>query len=339
MLNLLGSKDDPQYKEKGALVFQRHKRLLEPIKLPLNFTNSILENDLPQSIKEFRDQIKIDDKFVNYCQRRFEWALNGDSALRKLPIDREFPYMDQKPPRVYGTVINRKENHLLQSLYDISSTWYSKNFGFNSNIILQRISNPNNIFTLDRDDKFALLDLDCDFITLLLSVNKEMPLKKQAFDSNFKLNTANKLLESIQPISWEVAFDMKNFYRDDFEFKIPVHSEIQTIFLSNNNVRKLDDNAYQGRGIMFCYGYAMQQAKLANFNGTLTTPITIQCLYTSPKEFKIGFVLFQLNTTDFNDQSIRNQVWLSQPRSLLDETQDAIIDVLTMQSFHLKFLK
>lgn len=294
-----------------------------------------MENDLPLSIKEFRDKIKIDNKFVNYCQRRFEWALNGDSALRKLPLDREFPYLDQKPPRVYGTVVNRKENHLLQTLYDISSTWYSKCFGFNPNVILQRISNPNNVLAVNRDDKFALLDLNCDFMTLLLSVNKETPLKKQIFDPNFKFNTENKLLESIHPISWEVAFDMKNFYRDDFEFKIPVHSKIQTIFLSNNHVRKLNDDDYQGRGIMFCYGYAMQQAKLANYNGALTKPITIQCLYTSPKEFKIGFVLFQLNTTNFDDQLIRNQVWLSPPRSLLDETHDAIIDVLTMQSFHL----
>ena len=330
-----GTPEDPNYKQE-VLVFHRNKRLIEPINLPLHFTNSILEDDLPQSILRFQREIQFDDKFVDYCRRRFGWSLLNDCAMQKLPLNREFPYLDQRPPRVFGTTTNRKENLILQTLYEISNSWTAEKFGYNPNLISMRISRPHCVYPIHRDEKYALLDLECDFVTILSTSSSNTSLPSIPFDPDYVANVSDRPLKSISPISWQVGFDTKNFYTDDFEFIIPTKSQIQTIFLSNNNVRILNDEDYQGRGIMFCYGYAMQQAKLLEKQEQQFVPQTIQCLYTSPKDsMKVGFVLFQLNTVTGDDSTIRNQVWLSEPRSILDDTRSILNDLCTMQSFRL----
>nr|XP_027198863.1 uncharacterized protein LOC113793096 [Dermatophagoides pteronyssinus] len=329
-----GTPEDPNYKQETALVFHRNKRLIEPINLPLHFTNSLLENDLPQSILKFQNQIQFDDKLVDYCRRRFEWSLFNDCAMQKLPLNREFPYLDQKPPRVFGTTINRKECLILQTLYEISNSWTAKTFGYDPNLISMRISRPHCVYPIRRDEKYALLDLECDFVTILSPTSPNTSLKSIPFDPDYVENASNRPLKSISPISWQVGFDNKNFYPDDFKFIIPAKSQIHTIFLSNNNVRLLNDEDYQGHGIMFCYGYAMQQAKLLENHEQKFVPQTIQCLYTSPKDsMKIGFVLFQLNSIAGDDSMIRNQVWISEPRSVMDDTRAVLNDLFTIQSF------
>ena len=300
-----------------------------------------MENNLPDHLQKLKETIQIDDEFVNYADRRINWCINADSALRKLPKNREFPYLDQNPPRVYGIVLNRKENHLLHSLYHMSNMWITKKYGFNSNIITQRVSNPHCILPLNRDNEFVLLDCECDFVTLLTPLKVGASVEVAQFDFNFNSNTSNKFLNSIYPVSWKTIFDESNFYSTDFEFKIPPNSSIQTIFLSNNSVRKLEDIDYQGRSIMFCYAFAAQQAKL-KYNNTqdidsivLEKPISIQCVYSNPVDFKIGFVLFQLNTLKFNDSTVRNQVWLSEPMSVLSNSKQVITDLVAIQTLNI----
>lgn len=337
-MTLTGTTDDPNYKAQAAYVFQRNKRLLEPINLPLAFSNAILENGLPEHVQKLCDNAPIDDEFADYCQRRISWCLNGDSALRRLPLNREFPYLDQNPPRVWGVVESRKENHILHSLYDMSSSWMAKKYGFNGNVVRQKVSNPHCILPLNRDDKLALLDLECDFITLLSPVSKDTSkLLLSPFDSNYIQNTSNADLQSIHPLSWEIAFDSRNFYKTDYDFELPRNSAIQNIFLSHNGVRRLPDVNCQGRAIMFCYGFALQQSKNQAQTDdveaiTLKKPITVSCIYTNQVDYKVGFVLFQLNSTKSGDTSMRNQVWLSEPKSVSEDIREVMADVVTVQS-------
>lgn len=328
--------DDPNYNANLAFVYQRSKRLIEPLKLPLYFTNSIVENGLPEHIQTLRDSVQIDDKFVDLSTERVNWCLHNDSSLRKLPLDRQFPYLDQKPPRVYGTTVNKKENNLLHSLYDISNLWMAKKYGFNSNIILQRVSNPHCVLPLNRDNTFVVLDLECDFFTLSTPLSDNAQLGQFLFNQN-RHSTMNKELSSIHPITWKVAFDDTNFYNTDFDFQIPHNSSIHSIFLSNNYITKLGEHDYQGRSVMFCYGFAAQQAKLRYKADdiekiVLEKPICVQCIYTNPTDFKVGVMLFQLNTLQWNDSSVRNQVWLSEPKSVLTDLKQVIADLVTVQS-------
>lgn len=337
-LKFLGTPDDPNFHEQEALVFQRRARLVDPINLPLFFTNSICDYGFPKYLQQFRDNVKLDRDFIDFCKRRVNWCLNNDSTLLKLPINREYPYLDQRPPRVYGTTSNRKELSLLRTLYDVSSLWTAKNFGFNPNVCLQRVSSPICLLNLKRDNMLTVLDLHCDFLTLLSPSNTQAHLKLVEFDDKFKNNTSNKQLNSISPLSWQLAFKPSNFYNTNHDFKIPANSSIQTLFLSSNSPSCSDEvDNFRGRAIMFCYGYAAQQAKLKHqiedvLNINLEKPIQIQCFFTNPNNFTVGSVLFQLNTMNLSNEEVRNQVWFTEARSLVDDTEEAIVDLITIQS-------
>ncbi|KAH9398676.1 hypothetical protein TYRP_018484 [Tyrophagus putrescentiae] len=288
-----GSEDDPSYRAQAAFVFHRNKRLLEPINLPLHFANAVLEG--------------IDDAFADYARRRISWCLSGDSALRKLPTGRQFPYLDQHPPRVWGVTEGRKENHLLHSLYDMSCTWMAMRYGgFNGDVLRQKVSSPHCVLPLSRaEGKLALLDW----------------MQPPAFDANYAQNTANRPLQSIHPLSWEIAFDSRHFYppttTTDLDFVLPRHSTVQNIFLSHQDVRRLPDANCQGRAIMFCYGFALQQAKHQAGTEDDLEAITLE----RPSPTKAG-----------DDARCRNQVWLSEPKSAAEDIKEVLADVVTVQS-------
>ncbi|KAH9401338.1 39S ribosomal protein L37, mitochondrial [Tyrophagus putrescentiae] len=355
-----GSEDDPSYRAQAAFVFHRNKRLLEPINLPLHFANAVLEGGgLPERVQKLRDGAQIDDAFADYARRRISWCLSGDSALRKLPTGRQFPYLDQHPPRVWGVTEGRKENHLLHSLYDMSCTWMAQRYGgFNGDVLRQKVSSPHCVLPLSRaEGKLALLDLECDFITVLSPVSsssssssvtrktspKQCRPRRPRLTPTTRRNTANRPLQSIHPLSWEIAFDSRHFYppttTTDLDFVLPRHSTVQNIFLSHQDVRRLPDANCQGRAIMFCYGFALQQAKHQAGTEddleaiTLERPITVSCIYSNQVDYKVGCVLFQLNSTKAGDDArCRNQVWLSEPKSAAEDIKEVLADVVTVQS-------
>ena len=330
-----GSPDDPAYKSKTALVYQRHKRLLEPLNLPLNFTNTILEKGVPQRFEQFQQRITLDESSIDIAKRRINWCLNNDSAMRKLPIRRTFPYLDQRPPRVWGVTENRKENHLLITLNDLANQNASKLFGVNSDVVLQRITNLNCVLSFERDQKNVLMNLESDFVTLLQNIKPNIEAKLPEFGE--KNSSSKNELASIHPLTWEIGFDSKNFYTDKTEFSIPNHSAIQTIYLSNNNVVTRQDIDFQGRAIMFCYGYAVQQAKL-RYNTKdfeqiqLESPINIQCIFSNPTNYKIGSVLFELNSLNPSDVNNRNRAWILPVNSVLDDVESVLKNVVTLNS-------
>lgn len=323
LLPLEGTPDDPKYQSVPALVYQRHKRLLEPINLPLVFTNSVLEDNLPEQVQSLVDQVQLEPEFVDLARKRVNWCLTNDSAMRKLPKNKEFPYLDQNPPRCYGITSNRKESNMLQAFFDLANLWIGRHVT-NSKLIIQRFSYPNCVHQFDRDQRKVVLDLECDFVSLVTSPDKVSRLCLKEFDANYQTNTRDRSLVSIRPLSWAVGLDTKNFYNTSIEFKTPPNSALQSIFLSNNNVRNLNNEDFQGRSIMFSYGYALKQAQLISGVGAgqpLDRSIPLQCIFTNPKDNSLGFVLFQLNTTKWNDddQDVRNQVWLGQTATVADD--------------------
>jgi hypothetical protein len=276
------------------------------------FTNTILESDeqMPESISSLKSNLEIDEQSIDLIDRRIKWSKSSDGMLRKLPLDREFPYLNDKPPRVWGVPINRKENTFLRTLYDLSQIFVSKHFGF---IETFKISYPYCVVPFERNDRLIVFDLETEFITTA-KLRNCLPLF-----STTPLVTIDKPLASIEPLSWTTCFVEKNFYPTDWSFKIPPNNNIHTVFLTHNNLRALENDNFVGRAIFYCYGYAISQARLLYGNDInnkeLPDPIPIQCVYVNPKDFSMGFVCFQLNTTSF-DSSLKNQVWINGP--LLD---------------------
>src|SRR5262249_15293400 len=102
-------------------------------------------------------------------------------------------------------------------------------------------------------------------------------------------------------------------YPTDYSFKLAHNHSLHTLYFTHNQVRKFDDQYIIGRAIIYCYGYATAAARLAAGDQIhykeLEDPIPVQCVFINPKDFSLGFVCFQLNTTSF-DSSLKNQVWV-----------------------------
>ena len=305
-MTFLDSPEDPNYQKRAALVFDRHIKLLEPINQSLFFTNTVLEGEqqMPESINHLMSDIEIEKDFIDLTRRRLQWSLTSDSILRKLPLDREFPYLDQTPPRVWGIPIVRKERNYLKTLYDLSQLLSTKLFGL---IEIQKISYPYCVVPFERNEKLIVYDLDTDFITL--SKNKN----SLSLFSSTPLATIDKPLVSIEPLYWTTCFTEKNIYPTDYSFKLADNHSIHTLYLTHNSVRKLESQPLIGRAINYCYGYTTALARLAlgqDFaDKELPDPIPIQCVITNPKDFTLNLICFQLNTTSF-DSSLKNQVWI-----------------------------
>ena len=266
----------------------------------------MLEGDqqMPESINHLMSNLEIEENFIELMRRRLEWCLSSDSSLRKLPSDRQFPYLDQKPPRVWGITSNRKESNYLRTLYDLSQLLASKLFGF---IDLKKISHPYCVVPFERNEKLIVYDLETDFITVSKSDNN------LSLFSTTPLITIDKPLASIEPLSWTTCFWEKNIYPTDYSFKLADNHSIQTLYFTHNLLRKVDNTSLVGRAINYCYGYATAVARHTYGddinNKELTDPIPIQCVFINPGDFSLGFICFQLNTTSF-DSSLKNQVWI-----------------------------
>ncbi|XP_054153424.1 uncharacterized protein LOC128952113 [Oppia nitens] len=303
-----GFAGDPKYNETPALVYHRYRKLLDPINQPLVFTNTVIEGDqeLPESVNHLMvGDIDIDDQFIDLLARRLDWCKTSDSTMRKLPINREYPYLDQRPPRVWGIPPNRQELNYLRTLYDSTQLLSSKQFGF---VDISKISYPYCVVPFNRDNRLVVFDLDTDFITVANSGNR-LPLF-----STTPLATIDKPLASINPLNWTTCFDEKNVYPTDYEFKLPDNHNIQTIYFTHNQLLNLNDTYFVGRAINYCYGYATAQARLMAANNDiqhykdLADPVPVQCVFINPNGFTLGFMCYQLNTTSF-DSPLKNQVW------------------------------
>lgn len=287
--------------------------MYDAINQALVFTNTVCESgsNLPDSLLSL-DCIQVDDELIDLAARRINWCLKSDGILIRLPVERTWPHLDQKLPRQWGIPLNRREHNVLKTFHDLTEMFIAKNYGF---IETHKISFPDCVLPLERDGRQIILDLECDFVTINTSQHAS-PLF-----SNTPLITLDKSLASIYPLTWPSAFHETNFYPTDFSFQIPVSTSIQSIYLSQNELKDLNNDNFVGRALLFCYGFAVAQARQQYGEGVankeLADPIPIQCVYINPKDFTLGFVCFQLNTTSF-DSPLKNQVWIDGPYPYTD---------------------
>jgi len=284
--------------------------MLDPINQAQVFTNSVIEDDffLPACLQQFENE-DIDEGFLDLAEKRINWCLKSDGLVMKLPRTRLFPYLDQKPKRRYGIPPERQERNVVNTYYDLTSMYIAKKFGFTEKF---RIGSPLCVLDLEREERLVVLDLNCDFVTAAHS-HFSLPLF-----SDTPVVTIDKPLASINPLSWTTCFDETNIYQNEHDLKLSPSHRIHTIYLSRHERRYVGHNCLVGRAIMFCYGYAMAQAKQMYGNEIkdmeLADPISIQCVFHNPSDLSVGIVCFQLNTTSFHSP-LKNQIWLDGPHN------------------------
>lgn len=289
----------------------RYHRLFDPIDQALVFTNSVCEsNDSPPEILTELPSIEFDNDFWEYVNERLDCCF-ADGWLVKLPKDHLNYWHPTKlrthTGRDWGLSVPRQEKNLLSTYNELSEKFISLNYGFFPKV---KINYPYCVVPFTRDGRLIVMDLECEFITTL-NRNYTPPMYSET-----PILTIDTPLTSIAPMTWPSCFAKSNYYPNDFEFKMQSSSYIHSIFMNHLRGHTLKFEDFAGRGILWCYGYAVSQFRKFN-NDTieykeLDDPITINCVLTCNKDFSFTFVYFQLNTTSFNSQ-LKNQVWIEGP--------------------------
>ncbi|KAI1295608.1 hypothetical protein HDE_05336 [Halotydeus destructor] len=346
-----GTETDPNYKKVPGLVFERKQQLVEGWKGASNFTNTVLMNDgqLPLSLSEVADKVDVSG-FLEILDRKIHWSKMGDSALIKLPKKAEFPRVNFTPRAEVGLHPLRAEANVLRSFYDTSSLLASTKYGFADR---RRIVYPYCVVPMVRDGHQIVLDVRAEFVatnvlqtlvkssqnegaaaTTIEKETKQVPLP--LFERTPSVTESQQLVD-IKPVDWRINFEKSHFYTQDYDFSIPRHLDVQTIyFTSNQNLLKPQATRFmQGRGLIYCYAYAVAQARrslgLNDFRDpssytSLYNPLTIQLAFYNHQKNSFGFVCFQLNTLSY-DSPLKNQVWLEGPYDV-DADRESILKKL-----------
>lgn len=325
------SREDPQFMQRPALVYEKHMTLYEGLKGASHFTNSIIESEesLPAMIAETEARVTLDDKTSDLLKRRLQWSTRGDSITTKMPKYREFPRLNIRPLVKFDIHPFRKDMNILKSYQTVADTMIASRYGFVDRRVVMW---PKAKIAFEREGHLCLLDLTTEFVTTTSSPSVSSGTQVPVFDPAPE-STVQKTLVPIPPVTWKINFEETNFYPEKESWKLGVQKphQIQTIFLANNNIiqRLQPDRFIKGRSLLFMYGIAVAQARRlygsedpqdpVNYTD-LPTPVTMQCVHYNMTKNNVIFSALQLNTLSFNEEnSLKNQVWTEGP---FDATQD-----------------
>lgn len=343
-----GSRQDPQFKQRPAMFYNKHMTLYEGIKGASHFTNAIIESEesLPEVVKELESRITLDDKSVDVLRRRMHWSKRGDSITTKMPKSwKEFPKLNLNTHKSFNIHPLRKDINILRAFQSSADLMIATRYGFVDRRIVDW---PVAVVPFERDGNLCVLKLGTEFVTAstaassitssdgLKRVTTELPLFDKSPES-----TIPKSLMPIEPVDWKINFEGTNFYpgQETWHTAIRPPHQIQTIFLTNNNVnRKLQpDRFIKARSILYLYSMAAASArfKFGSSDPTdplnytdLPKPVTMQCMHYNMTKNNVIFTALQLNTLSFNEEnSMKNQIWTEGPFNIDDE-QDVILKKL-----------
>lgn len=349
------SKDDPSFQERPALLFSKHFTLYEGFKGAAVFTNSVFEEEegLPSLHKDLESKITVDETSLKMLDRKLNYATDKDCALIKLPAIRTFPKMNIKPVRVYGIHPYRRDISVLKAFQLTSDMMISRRYDFLDRRIIDW---PACVVALEREGHRVVLDLKTEFVTVSKDVlpKIESPVGEQQEASKKEVvkgcqlpvfaspeTTFEKELFDVSPADWKINFDEVNFYPDRSSWKsgIKLPYKTHTLFLTNNvvNPKPQPDRFVKGRCLLYLYGHAVAQARqlfgvpedetdAGNYKD-LPSPVMVQGVYYNSSKNNMGFMTFQLNTTQF-DSKLKNQVWSDGPYDLATD-QEVLLKKLT----------
>lgn len=334
------SRDDPKFRERPALVYNKHMTLYEGLKGASHFANTIIESEesLPSVIKDLESRITVDEKTADLLKRRLEWTTRGDAITTKMPKIREYPRLNINPLVKINIHPLRKDMNILRSYQTVADMMIAARYGFVDRRIVDW---PAAMIPFERDGHLCLLDLKTEFVTTSPSVPtwSQLPVFDAHPDS-----TVQKSLVPISPVDWRINFDETNFYAEEESWKIGIQQphQIQTIFLSNNshNPKLQPDRFVKGRSLLYLYGMAVAQARQlygsdraadpVNYTH-LPNPVTMQCVHYNMTKNNVIFLAFQLNTLSFNgENSVKNQVWTEGPFNASDEQETILKKLLAL---------
>ena len=328
-----GSQCDPRFRQRPALFYTKHMTLYEGVKGASHFANAIIESEesLPEVVTELESRVTVDDKSLEVLRRRLHWARRGDSVMTRMPKYKDFPKINRNKTLEWNIHPLRKDVNILRSFQTAADLMIATRYGFVDRRIVDW---PEAVVPFERDGHLCVLNLSTEFVTAQSSLSSpQSPQGQKRAASELPLfdkspeHTIQKSLVPIDPVDWRINFDETNFYPDKEAWQTAIRPphQIQTIFLSNNNVNRKPqpDRFIKGRSLLYMYSMAAVHARHkygsqdpadpVNYTD-LPKPVTMQCMHYNMTKNNVIFSALQLNTLSFNaENSIKNQVWTDGP--------------------------
>jgi len=173
-------------------------------------------------------------------------------------------------------------------------------------------------------------------LTPLMNIMSKQPLAP--FATANEVQAADDLhLPNIYPFLSTANFENQNIYEEDDFLAVSPNSTFPnlhtTIFShhipgSHTHIHpRWNDDRYSGTTIMYAFATALLDARrrFGSDSSSLPEPVTSQVVHLTGKEFQ--FAVFQLNTTDFDDNSsskVKNIVWLTDKISLFSHIENKL---------------
>ncbi|XP_018392254.1 PREDICTED: 39S ribosomal protein L37, mitochondrial [Cyphomyrmex costatus] len=292
----------PDWKAKACLVFKDNNVLQEGFCQAQILTNTVC---LPNSSSSYIQDIFPDlPEHVDNIVKKIIYTSNiFDAYQKKLPKKKDPERPAWVFTRDYGITNNRKMQNLSKKLLQLCESLSGPEIAQKRCILYDGITKLN----LDKASDLIQFTLRSD--VMVMSANPLKPIEN--FNSNVEIDLPN-----IQPLHYTIGIDKTNFYRTEDMYPITSTTpwiNAHTIFVHYDpsevrNLTKLPVTQSQifSRTLMKTYTIAASCArqKFGSSVKKLPEPVTVQCIQSDGKNYH--FFIFQLNSLDANDVSMKN---------------------------------
>lgn len=304
----------PDWKAKACLVFKDNNVLQEGFRQAQTLTNTVcLSNSSSNYIQDLFPDLP---EHVDNIAKRIIYTSNiFDAHQKRLPKRKDSERPAWVFPRDYGITNRRKMQNLSRKFLQLCESLSGPE------IAQKRCIFYNGITKLNLDKESDLIQFTLSSDVTVMSANSLKPIENS--NSNMEIDIPN-----MQPLHYTIGLDKTNFYKTEDMY--PVSSTIpwinvHTIFVHYDPIRvknktelPVTQSQIFSRTLIKTYTMAASCArqKFGSSVKKLPEPVTVQCIQSDGKNYH--FFIFQLNSLDANDVSVKN-FWCPLPPLMLYE--------------------
>ncbi|KAG5321448.1 RM37 protein, partial [Pseudoatta argentina] len=281
----------PDWKAKTCLVFKDYNVLQEGFHQAQILTNTVCLSN--SSLNYIQDLFPDLPEHVDNIAKRPAWVF----------------------PRDYGITNRRKIQNLSRKFLQLCESLSGPEIAQKRCIFYNGITKLN----LDKESDLIQFTLSAD--VTIMSANPLKPIENS--NSNMEIDIPN-----MQPLHYTIGLDKTNFYKTEDMYPVSPTIpwiNVHTIFVHYDPIRvknktelPVTQSQIFSRTLIKTYTMAASCArqKFGSSVKKLPEPVTVQCIQSDGKNYH--FFIFQLNSLDANDVSVKN-FWCPLPPLTLYE--------------------
>ncbi|XP_018299665.1 39S ribosomal protein L37, mitochondrial [Mycetomoellerius zeteki] len=307
----------PDWKAKACSIFKNNNVLQEGFCQAQILTNTVC---LPNSSSNYIQDLFPDlPEHVDNIVKRIIYTSNiFDAHQVKLPKKKDPERPAWVFPRDYGITNHRKMQNLSRKFLQLCESLSGLE------IAQKRCILYDGIIKLNLDKESDLIQFTISSDVTVMSTNPLKPIENS--NSNMEIDLPN-----IQPLHHTIGLDKTNFYKTEDMYPVSPTIpwiNVHTIFVHYDPIRvrnktelPVTQNQIFSRTLIKTYTMAASCArqKFGSSVKKLPEPVTVQCIQSDGKNYH--FFVFQLNSLDTNDVSVKNFWYPLPPLTLYEKAE------------------